>query len=204
MNKTKGSDIIEKASNLQLNPGTLYEAVIDLSAEGLLTASSVNMAANILLDQLALPSYFFKNISATALKSILLSIAKSIRIQDGVPVLSAHVAEVNFDIDNGAQPVRVRIATEETRDNMEPVLEELIPGHRREYYYSPESKYYTYIIRPETVADFDEEEFSESRYLFALAGDYEASPEPTRKRYEKFMKRILWKKRLKFLLKNQN
>ena len=41
---------------------------------------------------------------------------------------------------------------------METVLEEQISGHRREYYYSPESNYYTYIIRPETVVDYSTED----------------------------------------------
>ena len=82
----------------------------------------------------------------------------------------------------------MRIATEETRDVMEAMLEELILGHRREYYYSPASGYYTYIIRPETVGDFPKEAFKESRFLFTLAGDYSATPEPTRRRYEKVLK----------------
>ena len=70
---------------------------------------------------------------------------------------------------------------------METLVEELITGHRREYYYSPESKYYTYIIRPETIGDFPKESFEQSRFLFTLAGDYSATPEPTRRRYEKFL-----------------
>jgi glutamate dehydrogenase len=82
---------------------------------------------------------------------------------------------------------RVRIATEKTRDNMESVLEELMTGHRRDYYYSPESEYYTYLIRPETVTDFARTQFSGSRYLFSLVGNFEEMPEPTRKRYEKFL-----------------
>ena len=99
------------------------------------------------------------------------------------------MAHVDFDLTQGnnMQRERVRIATESTRDNMESVLEELITGHRRDYYYSPESNYYTYLIRPETVTDFSKTQFSGSKFLFALAGDFEEMPEPTRKRYEKFL-----------------
>ncbi|MCJ7829972.1 MAG: NAD-glutamate dehydrogenase, partial [Desulfobacterales bacterium] len=43
-------------------------------------------------------------------------------------------------------------------------------------------------IRSETVRDYPREAFTESRFLFTLAGDYMTTPEPTRQRYEKFLK----------------
>lgn len=55
-----GEKIINKAKEIGLDPGLLYEAVIDLSTEGLLTASSINQAAGVLLNDLGLPEYFLR------------------------------------------------------------------------------------------------------------------------------------------------
>ncbi len=185
---SKGAYIINKAQSVKLNPSVLYEAVVDLSSEGLLTANCINMAAGILLEELGLPTYFFENIKKDSLKHILASIATNITIKDGKVVLVGRVAHIDFDLEQANNVQRVRIATQETRDSMEKILESLISGHRREYYFSPESSYYTYIIRPETVRDFPREAFTESHFLFTLAGDYMTTPEPTRQRYEKFLK----------------
>jgi glutamate dehydrogenase len=185
---TRGQDIIAKAESVGLDPRVLYEAVIDLSSEGLLTANCINLAAGILLEDLGLPRYFFEHIRKAALANLLQSIATSIKVVDGKVILYGRVAQIDFDATQSSVAQRVRIATEDTRDGMEAMLEELILGHRREYYYSPTSGYYTYIIRPETVGDFPKEAFKESRFLFTLAGDYSATPEPTRRRYEKVLK----------------
>lgn len=176
-----------RPQEVNLDPRILYEVVIDLSAEGLLTANCLNMAAGILLKDLGLPNYFFENITSVSLKNILASIAASITIQDEKAVLGGHVAHVNFDQRNYADDQRVRIATQETRESMEKLLETALSGHRREYYYSPEKKYYTYIFRPETVKDYETSDFQSSRFLFNLAGDLNATPDVTRKRYEKFL-----------------
>lgn len=185
---SNGAHIINTAKSVKLNPSLLYEAVVDLSSEGLLTANCINMAAGILLEDLGLPTYFFENIKKDSLKQILASIATSITVKDGKVRLVGRVAHIDFDLEQENNVQRVRIATLETRDNMEKVLESLISGHRREYYYSPQSQYYTYIIRPETVKDYPREAFTTSRFLFSLAGDYMTTPEPTRQRYEKFLK----------------
>ena len=108
-------------------------------------------------------------------------------IQDDKVVLVGRVAHIDFDLEHGSDVQRVRIATHETRDSMERLLDDLLPGHRREYYYSPKNNYYTYIIRSETVNDYTKEDFKDSKFLFNLAGDYTATPEPTRRRYEKFL-----------------
>ncbi len=188
--QSQGAYIIHKAQSVKLNPSTLYEAVIDLSAEGLLTANCINMAAGILLDDLGLPTYFFENIQKESLKHILASIATNLTVDDsGQVVLVGRVAHIDFSLEQGGSNVqRVRIATQETRDSMEKILENMLPGHRREYYYSFKSQYYTYIIRPETVQDFPRNAFRDSRFLFALAGDYAITPEATRRRYENFLK----------------
>ncbi|BBO71191.1 hypothetical protein DSCA_51210 [Desulfosarcina alkanivorans] len=183
-----GAYIINKAQSVKLDPRILYEAVVDLSSEGLITANCINMAAGILLEDLGLPTYFFENIKKDSLKHILASIATSITVNDGKVVLVGRVAHIDFDLEQENNVQRVRIATIETRDSMEKILEPMISGHRREYYFSPENNYYTYIIRPETVHDFPREAFRDSRFLFSLAGDYMITPEPTRERYEKFLK----------------
>ena len=185
-----GADIIGKAEAVGLDLRILYQAVIDLSADGLLTANCINLAAGILLQDLGLPPYFFAHIQKQALSQLLQSIASNIRVLDGRAALFGRVAHIDFDLSAGNEGQRVRIATEETRDSMETILEELLPGHRREYYYSPENGYYTYIIRPETVADFPKEDFKDSPFLFALVGDYSVTPNPTRMRYEKFLQQF--------------
>ncbi|PIE72367.1 MAG: NADP-specific glutamate dehydrogenase GdhA [Deltaproteobacteria bacterium] len=184
-----GADIINKAENVGLDPRLLYGAVIDLSGEGLLTANAINIAAGILLEDLGLPRYFFTHIQRDSLVHLLESIAASIKIVDGSVTLYESVASIDFNLSHGSEVQRVRIATEETRDSMEALLEDQISGHRREYYFSPASRYHTYIIRPETIPDYGPEQFEKSRFLFSLAGDYVVTPEPTRKRYERFLKK---------------
>ncbi|RJQ85930.1 MAG: NADP-specific glutamate dehydrogenase GdhA [Desulfobacteraceae bacterium] len=183
-----GARIIEQARRVNLDPSLLYEAVVDLSSEGLLTANSINIAAGILLSELGLPAYFFENLTKASLKHILAAIANSIAFKDGKAVLVGRVAHITFDLEK-ENHVRVRIATHETRDSMEKILEDMISGHRREYYASPQSRYYTYIVRPETVMDFSRDQFAGSRFLFSLAGDYLVTPESTRRRYEDFLKK---------------
>ncbi|MBF0111239.1 MAG: NAD-glutamate dehydrogenase [Desulfamplus sp.] len=185
---SKSSYIIDKAQSVNLDTRILYEAVIDLASEGLVTASSINMAAGILLDELDLPNYFFENIKKESLKHILSSIATSMRFQNGKFILYGLVADIDFNLEIATDAQRVRIATEETRDRLEIILAPLMSGHRREYHYSPKSRYYTYIIRPETVQDFTKKEFEQSRFLFNLAGDYKSTPEPTRRRYESVLR----------------
>ncbi|MBF0413857.1 MAG: NAD-glutamate dehydrogenase [Desulfamplus sp.] len=186
---SKSSDIIDKAQKVNLDTRILYEAVIDLASEGLVTAGCINMAAGILLEELDLPNYFFENIKKEALEHILYSIAISMRFKDDKVILYGLVADIDFNLEqNNTDAQRVRIATEDTRDRMENILATLMSGHRREYHYSLKSNYYTYIIRPETVQDFTKEEFEQSRFLFNLAGDYKATPEPTRRRYESVLK----------------
>ncbi len=185
-----GAYIIDKAQSVKLNPSILYEAVIDLSSEGLVTANCINLAAGILLKDLGLPDYFFETITKESLKHILASIAKSIKLQEGKVVLNSWVAGIDFDLAHGSQVQRVRIATKETRDRMEGVLNPQLAGHRREYYYNPESEYYTYVFRPETVADFKANDFEDSRFLFNMDQDYGDTPRLTRNRYEKFLKEV--------------
>ena len=183
----KGANIISSAKKTGLNTALLYETVVDLSSEGLVTAGCINLAAGILLNDLGLPYYFFENISKESLKSILSSIASSIKIRNNKVFLYDRVAQIQFDTKIGKTEQMVRIATEETRDSMEKSLAKGLNGHRREYYYSPENKYYTYLIKPGTVFDYREVDFKDSRFLFNLSDDFDALPVRTRKRYETFL-----------------
>ncbi len=187
---SSGAQIINQALSVNLNPSILYEAVIDLSSEGLITANCINMAAGVLLNELGLPNYFFETITRDSLKHILACVSKSIKIRDGKVVLDSWVADIDFDLMKGTQVQRVRIATKETRDSMEKVLDDQLPGRRREYYYNPESEYYTYIFRPEMITDFQPGDFPDSRFLFSLDPDYTATPRLTRNRYEKFLEKL--------------
>lgn len=184
---TNGANIVKMAETAGLDPRILYEAVIDLSAEGMLTANCINFAAGILLKDLGLPSYFFVYIKKPELVQLLQSIALNVRVQDGKAALFGQVAQIDFHADEGQGGQRVRIATEETRDNMESVLEHHIMGHRRDYYFSPEKNYYTYIIRTENVEDYPAEAYKDSPFLYRQVGDYTDMPESTRKRYDSFL-----------------
>ncbi len=182
---------MNKAREAGLDTGLLYEAVIDLASDDLLTASSINRAAGILLNDLVLPDYFLRTISLTALRKLLKAIALSMRKNENGEIrLYGRVAPIDFVSDDEPGDQRVRIVTRETRDAMEHVLETQIPGHRRAYYFSPDIGYATYLFRPETVEDFGEADFQESRFLFNVAGEYATTPQPTRDRYEDFLKKI--------------
>lgn len=182
-----GADIIAICESTGLDTRLLYEAVIDLTAEGLFTAGCINIGAGILLRDLGLPDYFFQNISRESLKHILGAISSNITLIDGRYTLNSRVAHVDFQLGLTGRDMLVRIATEESRDLMEKMLEMSISGHRREYYFNPATGYFTYIIRPETARDFEEQAFADSRFLFSLTDHYPPIPEATRQRYEQFL-----------------
>lgn len=188
-NTTRGADIITKAEGQGLDPAILYQAVIDLSSKGLHTANCINMAAGILLKDLGLPQYFFEHITNDSLANLLQSIAASMEVIDDRVFLSGSVNQVDFNTDHSISKQQVRIATKDTRDNMEVLLEDILPGRRRDYYFCEASDYYTYIIRPESFDDAMADTFAESRFLFTLDDDYSATPEPTRRRYENFLEK---------------
>jgi len=137
MKQSHGEYIINSARKVNLDLGILYEAVIDLSEEGILTARSINLAAGILLNDLWLPNYFFENITADSLKTILETIATSLKEKDGKVSLVGRVSHGKLAYAQGKDTYNIRIATEETRDQMETAIGPYISGHRREYYYSP-------------------------------------------------------------------
>lgn len=169
-----------------LDAALLYETVIELADEGLLTAGCLNAAAGILLTELGLPEYFFRNISKDALKRVLRAIASNMQLRDGQFVLRSEVSEARFDVDGGVQ---ARIATPENRDRMEAILNTVMLGHRIEYYFGKEHHYYTYIIAPETCKMLEEMKEGESPFAFNQLSASPAVPESTRARYEAFLMR---------------
>ncbi|MBI5686797.1 MAG: NAD-glutamate dehydrogenase [Verrucomicrobia bacterium] len=184
----KPSSVLRIAQQASLDPNLLYEAVIELSNEGLLTAGCVNHAARILLTQLGLPAYFFRHISKDALKRVLRAIGTNMQQERGEFVLRGAVSEVQFDVDGGVQ---VRIATAQTRDRMETVLNPVMAGHRVEYYFGHAHQYYTYIIRPDPSPDTSAVLAGGSPFAFAWPTASEQMPPVTRERYESFLQRAL-------------
>lgn len=188
VNESHGEYIISSAKRVNLDPGILYEAVIDLSEEGMLTARSINLAAGILLNELWLPNYFFENITKDSLRNILETIATSLKEHDGKVSLIGRVSHGRLMYAKGRDTYSIRIATQETRDQMEAAIGPFISGHRREYYFSPDSNYYTYLVRPTCILECKKEDFKSSKFLFSLSDDFKTTPEETRKRYERFFK----------------
>ncbi|MBM9519217.1 NAD-glutamate dehydrogenase [Desulforhopalus vacuolatus] len=183
-----GAEIIKRATCAELDLSLLYEAVMDITSQGMVTTSSVNMAAGILLKELGLPTYFFRHIHKDSLVELLTAIASDIQITERKPVLRGQVAPIDFNTSTSTS-LSVRIATAKTRDSMEFFIEKLISGHRREYYFSPDSEYYTYIINPGTIGDFPAENFEQTSFLFSREAEDDVTPATTRKRYEKFLQR---------------
>ncbi|MBI5394093.1 MAG: NADP-specific glutamate dehydrogenase GdhA, partial [Verrucomicrobia bacterium] len=184
----KPDSVLLIAQQAGLEPNLLYEAVIGLSNEGLLTAGCVNNAARILLTQLGLPAYFFRHISKDALKRVLRAIGTNMQRENAEFVLRGAVSEVRFDVDGGVQ---VRIATEQTRDRMEAVLNAVMAGHRVEYYFGHEQQYYTYIIRPDPCPEAAELKPGASLFAFAGPSASAEMPPVTRRRYEDFLLKSL-------------
>ena len=179
-------DIGDKTTAAGLDIALLYEAIIELTNEGLLTAVCLNEAVSILVADLGLSTYFFQNISKNALKNILRVIGRNITRVDGNFVLHGELAEVQLDVDRG---VRVRIANAETRDRMESLLGSAMIGGRVEYYFGKEHRYHTYLVRPEPCKELDELGKGESPFAFSRSECKAAIPERTRQRYIGFLKR---------------
>lgn len=93
--------VVRLADEKGLSPHMLYESVMELSDEGLMTAGCLNHAAETLLTDLGLPEYFFRNISKDALKRVLQAIGTNLQFEEGEFILRGAVSEVQFDIDGG-------------------------------------------------------------------------------------------------------
>ncbi len=187
INQKEIVSIIEKATQCGLDASLLYQCVIELAEEGLLTASCINAAAGILLSDLGLPEYFFRGLSKDSLKTVLKTIASNLEKEDNVYVLRSEVSEVPFTVEGGVQ---VRIATAENRDRMEKILNPVMSGNRIEYYYDKKHNYYTYIIRPEKCKESKDIAPGESPFAFDNIVSGLPVPDITKKRYEKFLKKV--------------
>lgn len=180
----KTASVVHQAQAMGLDPRRLYETVIELSSEGMFTARCINAAAGLLLTQLGLPAYFFENISPSALKSVLGTVAANIIVDDDdQAVLRGEVSEAQVDLEGG---VVARIATAENRDQMEAMLDKVLHGYRVEYYYSPACQHYTYIIHPDQPPAA--EAVADGSSAFACQSD-PTVPRETSSRYESFLKR---------------
>lgn len=185
--KSEISSIIHRAKSCGLDSSVLYECVIELTEEGLLTATCINAAAGILLSELGLPGYFFRGLSKDSLKTILKTIASNIRIENRHYVLRSEVSEVPLKMEGGVQ---VRIATDENRDRMEKMLNPVMSGNRIEYYFGKKHRYYTYLIRPEKCKNLNELNKNESPFAFNNIISGTPVPETTKKRYEDFLEKV--------------
>ena len=70
--------IVGLAMKQGLDASLLYESVMDLASEGMLTARCVNAAAGLLLADLGLPRYYFETLTKRALIAALRVIAKNL------------------------------------------------------------------------------------------------------------------------------
>jgi glutamate dehydrogenase len=184
--RTESSSIVAAAQKGGLETSVLYESVIELANEGLLTAGCLNAAAGVLLTQLGLPQYFFRNVGKDSLKRILRTIATHMQYRDGAFVLRSEVSGASMAVADGVQ---ARLATAENRDQMEAVLNSVMTGHRIEYYFGREKEYYTYIIRPELCKRWEELQAGESPFAFNQCPAGQEIPSSTRERYEGFLRR---------------
>jgi len=174
----------EAARRMGLDASVLYETVIELADEGMLTARCINAAAGILLTQLGLPGYFFRHISKDALRRVLQVLATNMTAAKGRFFLSNETAHLECNVDGGLQ---VLVATAETRDYMESMIGEALANRRWEYYFSSGHNYYTYIIKQEQSGEASELADAQSRFAFGQDESNLFVPEETRGRYEDFL-----------------
>ena len=178
--------LVDVARQRGLDSALLYETIIELAGEGLLTATCLDAAGNLLLTQLGLPEYYFNTLSADALKRVLRAIAGNLERRDGELILRSEISEAHFDVDGG---IVARIATAEHLERMETALNPVMAGHRIEYYFGREHQYHTYIINPERCLEWEELAPGASPFAFNQITVGPPAPETTRRRYETFLRK---------------
>ena len=181
-----GRSLVDVARQKGLDPALLYETIIELAGEGLLTATCLDAAGRILLTQLGLPRYYFTTLSADALKRVLRTIAGNLERRDGDLILRSEVSEAHLDVDGGIQ---ARIATPEHLERLEAALNPVMAGHRIEYYFAQEYQYHTYIINPERCLEWGELAPGQSPFAYNQIAVGPPIPEATRRRYETFLRK---------------
>ena len=88
----KNESLGAAAARMGLDTSLLYETIIDLANEGLITARCVYAAAGILLGEMGLPEYYFRHISKDSLRRILHVIATNMQEKEGRFALSNRTA----------------------------------------------------------------------------------------------------------------
>lgn len=179
--------IFDRAAQSGLDTTLLYQTILDMAGEGLVTAGCLNAAAAILLSDLGLPKYFFCNLSRAALEQVLRAIATNLQWKDGQFVLRGAVSEMPIDVDSDA---RILIATAGNRDQIEGLIDKVMAENRVEYYFGSGHGYYTYIVRPERCPRLEDGGAGGSCFAFTqLSPDDPVTPLRTRERYEGFLER---------------
>ncbi len=181
---TVTASIGARVKAMGLDPSLLYEAVIELADEGMLTARCINAGADILVGRLGLPAYYFRNITKEGLKSILRVLSAGLEPTPGGGYrLSAHAGYLSSPVDGGAHFL---IAPKERLAAMEPVAWDLMRHKCWEYYCSPEREFYTYIIKPRVCPDGEQ---AVGTFAFRHDPGQAFVPAETGKRYEDFLAR---------------
>jgi glutamate dehydrogenase len=183
------AQLLRLAEEKELRSALLYETVLDLAREGMLTAPCIDAAAWVLLNDLGLPAYYFRTLSKPALTSALRAIAANLRWDaEGHCGLNEQAAHVETSTQHG---IEVLVACERNRAAMETVAGERMRQRRWEYYYAPQTRYTTYIIKPEECPAPEAAARGRQRFAFAhvSAETSFTVPQETGDRYQVFLER---------------
>jgi glutamate dehydrogenase len=179
--------IARLAEQQELQAALLYETVMDLAGEGMLTASCIDAAASVLLQDLGLPPYYFRTLSKPALTTALRVIATNLDWEaDGHRGLNEEAAYLEA---SGQHGIDVLVACESNRAAMEAVAGERMQGRRWEYYYAPHTRYTTYIIKPEECPPLATVTAGGCRFAFSCISPATgfSVPQETGERYQRFL-----------------
>ena len=130
LNSKESISIMTLARQSGLNGDFLAEVCFELAREGILTASCLEEASRILLSDLGLPEYFFRNLKKDSLREVIGTIASYVEFKHGAFALRPDITQVELGIGN----IQIRFATQENRTQMEKVLDQVMSGQRVEYY----------------------------------------------------------------------
>jgi len=186
--RTSGS-IARLAEERELKVALLYETVMELSGEGMLTAHCVEAAAWVLLEDLGLPPYYFVTLTKPALMVALRAIATNLTWDaQGHGVLSERSTYLEA---SGQHGIEMLIAGETSRAAMETMAGGRMQRRRWEYCYAPRTGYTTYIIKPGDCPATEALTAGASPFAFAHLGPDAGFPvpAPTGERYHAFLER---------------
>jgi glutamate dehydrogenase len=179
--------IARLAEQQELKVALLYETVMDLAGEGMLTASCIDAAASVLLQDLGLPPYYFRTLSKPALTTALRAIATNLDWEaKGHRGLNQQAAYLEA---SGQHGIEVLVACESHRAAMEVVAGERLQRRRWEYYYAAHTSYTTYIIKPEECPPLAAVTGGGCRFAFSCISPASgfSVPQETGERYQRFL-----------------